>query len=207
VAARGLDLAADLPQPPVRRPRAVLAVEQRDEPLSAHQQAAGGERVIARPAPPATKQAQVSGEAGLHVVRRHRAGLQRRETGGSRARLQAVVTAARPAATRNAPARTRTDSTSVQAHADLPGSPEHLLRPSIAGRQRLLLRETAAQSCATSLDDQLALALTLALHPRSRRTPGTAPRLGPHSLVSDGPPGVTRPLADQRTGSAGVPSQ
>src|SRR5260370_1128127 len=69
VGAARLDLAAALPQPPVWRPGAVLGVEQRDEVLGAHEQAVGGEGVIARPGPPARKHAQVSGEAGLNVVR------------------------------------------------------------------------------------------------------------------------------------------
>ena len=43
VGARGLDLAADMPEPPAGRPRVVLAVEQRDEPLGAGEQAVQGE--------------------------------------------------------------------------------------------------------------------------------------------------------------------
>src|SRR6266516_997341 len=109
------------------RPRTILAVEQRDEPLGTYEQAVEGGRLIARQGPPAGKHAQVSSEAGRDVV---------------------------------------------QAHEDLPGSPEHLPRPPGAGRQRLGLPGTAASSCATRLDAQLALALTSALHPRSQCKPG-----------------------------------
>ena len=48
VGAGRLDLAVDVPEPLVGRARVILAVEQRDEPLGAHEQAVKGERVIAR---------------------------------------------------------------------------------------------------------------------------------------------------------------
>ncbi len=84
---------------------------------------------------------------------------------------RSAVAAVRPPGIRNTPVRIRGDSTLVQTHGDLPASPEHVLCPSAAARQRLPLPGTAARSSATSLDASLALALMLALHPRSRPWP------------------------------------
>ena len=120
VGARRLDLAADLPEPPVGRPRAVLGVEQHDEPLGADPQAVKGERVIARQGPPGRKHVQVGGESGIGFVC-HRAGLERRDQAGLLARLLGLGMTTGPAAARNAPAGFRQDSTLVQTHGDLLG--------------------------------------------------------------------------------------
>src|SRR6202023_3308145 len=64
------------------------------------------------------------------------------------------------------------DEILVQTHADLPGSPGPVLRPFDGGPPAALAARTAAQSCATSLDDHRALSLTPALPPRSGRRSG-----------------------------------
>ncbi len=118
VAARRLDLAAHVPQPPVRRARAILAVEQRDEPLGASQQAVQGERVIARERP-AWQHTQPGGEAGPGCVRRQRASPESREHRGILALRLVAGPAAGPAAAGNSPAGPERDPALIQVHADL----------------------------------------------------------------------------------------
>src|SRR6185312_2784588 len=161
VGARGLDLAADLPQPLVGRPRLVLGVEQRDEPLGAHEQALKRERIITRQGPDDGEDVQVSLEAEVVT---HRAGLE------GPARLWAVTTA--PA--ENTPVRIPGNPASVQTHWDLPGSSGRMPKSPAAGRQRYPLTGTAAPSSATSLDADLSSAFTLPLHPRSARGHGVS---------------------------------
>src|SRR5262249_28845053 len=116
----GLDLAADLPEPPAGRPHPVLAVEQRDEPPGGDEQAVQGERVTVRQGPPGPERAQVGGEAGAGFLHRHRAGGPRRVRLGLPAPSLARGTALRPAESGRPPAGFRRVSTLVQPHADLP---------------------------------------------------------------------------------------
>ena len=167
VRARRLDLAANLPDPPVGRPEVILLVEQRDELLGAGHQAVGSGRAIARHSPPRRAQGQVSRDAIRAFGRGDRAIGQRRKGQREGRRLpvwlQVVGAAPRLPATRKAQTRARRDSVLVRAHRDLPSS-LMLPHPPIAGGQRppadgdcsTIVCYQAGRSACTRLDPYLA---------------------------------------------------